>query len=256
MKPFSLRFGLIACALVLAAAGLAGAAAPQALAYNVGVVDTDRVSGEYKGMQGLNQQFLEFQKQQESQIVRKQKSRMLFDQEQREYMDLSSPTAAPTAERDKRLTELEKLSDERSKRLLDLGQKKDRTADEEQEYQKLDQTYKQRTQELSAVQSDVQRTVQAKSDELMKTITDSFNAAVKAVAEEKKLPLVFRKEIVLSGGIDITEDVIARLNQQPMPQASGMPALQPAIIKGAAAAQPAAGGTPPAAENKGSEKKK
>jgi Skp family chaperone for outer membrane proteins len=152
---------------------------------------------------------------------------MLFDDEQREYLDRSAPTAAPTSERDKRLADLEKLSDDRSKRLLDLGQKKDRTAEEEQEYQKLDATYKQRTQELNDLRTDVEHTVQGKSDELMKLIMDSFNAAVKAVAEDKKLPLVLRRSVVydstgvpvvLYGGTDITEDVITKLNQSPAPQ--------------------------------------
>jgi Skp family chaperone for outer membrane proteins len=219
-------------------AGAATAAAP-APASSVGVVDTDRVSGEYRAMQTLNQQYLEFQKLQEAQILRRQKSRMLFDQELREYLDLSSPTAAPTAERDKRLTEMEKASDDRSKRLLDLGQRKDRTADEDGEYQRLDATYKQRTQELSAIQSDVQRVVEAKQNELMKIITESFNAAVKAVANEKKLPVVMRREIVLFGGTDITEDVITKLNQQPMPAIS----MTPAGV-GAAAAAPAADAKP------------
>jgi len=204
------------CAATVVAGPAVAAASPPAPV--IGVVDTERVQGEYKAMQVLNQQFMEFQRQQESQIIRRQKSRMLLDQEQREYLDLSSPTAAPTSVRDKRLTDLEKLSDDRSKRLLDLGQKKDRTPDEEQEYQKLDAMYKQRTQDLNTLRVDVERTVQGKSDELMKIITDSFSAAVKAVAEEKKLSLVLRREISLYGGTDVTEDVIAKLNQAPMPQ--------------------------------------
>jgi Skp family chaperone for outer membrane proteins len=225
MKQVLLLVIIVGCAAALAA-GPAGAAA-SAPGATIGVVDTERVQAEYKAMQALNQQFMEFQKQQDAQLVRRQKSRMLFEDEQREYLDLSSPTAAPTSDRDKRLGDFEKLSDDRSKRLLDLGQKKDRTADEEQEYQELDVTYKQRTQELNDLRTDVERTVQGKSDELMKLIMDSFNAAVKAVAEDKKLALVLRRSvvydstgipIVLYGGADITEDVITKLNQSPAPQ--------------------------------------
>jgi Skp family chaperone for outer membrane proteins len=35
---------------------------------------------------------------------------------------------------------------------------------------------------------------------------------VKQVAQEKGLALILRKEIVLFGGLDITEDVLAKLN--------------------------------------------
>lgn len=240
MKHYFFWLVLIVCVVVPLSAAIAAAPAP---ALGVGIVDTDRVSSEYKAMQTLNQQYLDFQKQQEAQMLRRQKSRMLFDQELREYLDYSSPTAAPTADRDKKLADLEKLSDDRSKRLLDLGQKKDRTADEEGEYQKLDTTYKQRTQELSAIQSDVQRAVEAKQNELMKIITDSFNAAVKAVADEKKLPLVLRREIVLFGGTNITDDVITKLNQQPMPTISMTPAPAPAV-SGTAATAPPTGAAP------------
>jgi len=216
------------------------AAAPAAS--TVGVVDTERVSGEYKAMQILNEQFLAFQQQQDAQIVRRQKSRMLFDHEQREYLDRSAPTAAPTAERDKLLAEFEKLSDDRSKRLLDLGQRKDRSVEEEQEYQKLDQIYKQRTQELAALQTDVQKAIRAKSDEFMRIITESFEAAVKAVAEEKKLSMALRKEMVLYGGTDITEDVIRKLNQAPLPHISseaGAPGPLPAASQPAQRSKPA-----------------
>ena len=251
MKQVVLVAIIAACAGALVA-GPGAAAAAQA-GISIGVLDTERVQGEYKAMQVLNQQFAEFQRQQEAQLIRRQKSRMLLDQEQREYLDLSAPTAAPTSERDKRLTDLEKLSDERSKRLLDLGQKKDRTPDEEQEYQTLDGAYKQRTQELNALRGDVERTVQAKSDELMKLIMDSFNAAIKAVAEEKKLTLVLRRSVVydtmgipvvLYGGADVTDDVITKLNQAPMPQVNMTAApAAPAVTAPSAAApagQPAA----------------
>lgn len=222
----------------IAPAALAGAAAP---APPWGVVDMDRVSGEYKGMQILDQQFQEFRKQQEAELDRRQKNRLLFDDEQRQYLDLSGATAAPTPERDQRLAELEKLSDERSRRLLDLGKKKDRTPDEEQEYHKLDQVYAQRSQEITAIQADTQKAVMAKYEELSKVISDSVNGAVKSVAQEKKLPIVLRKEIVLWGGVDITDEVVTRLNQGPLPQASITPVLArpaPALARPAPAETP------------------
>jgi Skp family chaperone for outer membrane proteins len=244
MKQVLVLAIIAGCAAALAS--VPAAAAVSAPTASVGIVDTERVQAEYKAMQALNQQFMEFQKQQESQLVRRQKSRMLFDDEQREYLDRSAPTAAPTSERDQRLAALEKLSDDRSKRLLELGQKQNRSAEEEQEYQKLDATYKARTQELNDLRTDVERTVQGKSDELMKLIMDSFNTAVKTVAEDKKLALVLRRSVVydttgipvvLYGGTDITEDVITKLNQGSVPQVNLTvpPATVPAASPAAAA---------------------
>jgi len=217
MTRLGLGVALSACVLMAfaarpAAAGAAGAA-------GIGVVDMDRVSGEFRGLQLLNQQFLDFQKEQETQLQRRQNSRLLSDEEQREYLDLAAPTAAPTPERDTRLAALEKLSDERSRRLLDLTQKASRTPEEDEEYQNLDRVYKRRSDELKALQEDATKVVVAKHEQLTKIINDSLNAAVQMVAAEKGLGLILRKEIVLFGGADVTEDVITKLNKEPVPQA-------------------------------------
>lgn len=212
----SVIYGLAVSVLVAASAVAALAGAAPAPAPVWGVVDMDRVSAEYKGMQSLNAQFQDFQRQQEEQIQRRQRARLLSDEELREYLDLCT-TAAPTEARDTRLTELEKLSDDRSRRLMELTQKSDRSAGEESEFQLLDERHKRRAQELDALQTDARKAVLAKYEEFTRIIQDSLNAAVRAVAEEKKLQLVLRKEVVLYGGLEITEDVIAKLNAAPAP---------------------------------------
>ena len=58
---------------------------------------------------------------------------------------------------------------------------------------------------------------------IQKAIRD-ITDRVKAVAEEKKLQLVLRKEMVLYGGLDITEDVIAKLNAGTPPEGVSQPA--------------------------------
>jgi Skp family chaperone for outer membrane proteins len=203
-----LVIGFAAGCLLAAASGGVWAAAP---APTIGVVDMDRISREYKAMQELNRQFQDFQKQQEAQLERRKRIGMLNDQEEREYLD-TVEMGAPTDARDRRIAELERLSDERSRRRLALREKKDLTPEEEAERAQLEEIYNKRMDELVALQSDLQKTVYAKYDELSKIVTDSVDAAVKQVAQEKGLALILRKEIVLFGGLDITEDVLAKLN--------------------------------------------
>jgi len=233
-----LVLGALLCAYLLgicAGAAAAGGASAPTPALNWGVVDMERVSMEDKGRQALTQQFQDFQKQQDAQLQRHQRTRTLLDEERREYLDLTSATAAPTPERDKRVAELERVADERSRRLLDLEKNPSRTAEEEQEYQKLNQLYKQRSQEFAALQGDAQKAVVAKYEEFSKLLTASLEGAIKVVAEEKKLTMILVKETVLFGGLDVTADVIAKLNASPVsaagiaapPQPAGKPAAQP-----------------------------
>jgi hypothetical protein len=50
------------------------------------------------------------------------------------------------------------------------------------------------------------------------------------VAEEKKLSMILVKETVLFGGLDVTNEVIAKLNSTPLP-APAMPVAAPAGVK-------------------------
>ncbi len=54
--------------------------------------------------------------------------------------------------------------------------------------------------------------VEQKRQELLKPILDRINAAIKSVADAKKLALVVYKNAVAYGGLDITTDVANKLN--------------------------------------------
>lgn len=186
----------------------ARAAAPAA---QWGVVDTDRVAAEYDQMTALNAQFQQFQREQETELERQHKTRMLSDDERREYLDLIQ-MGAPTPERDARILELGGLSDDRENTLLDLRENDSRTPEEEADYTRLNQLYQTRVKELADLQLRAQQAVRAKLEEFNKIVTDNVQQAVEAVAEEKQLSIVIRKDAVLHGGVDITDDVLAELN--------------------------------------------
>ncbi len=222
--------GSLALGIALAAIMVCGTVWAAETAPRLGVVDMDRIAVEYRAMQDLNQQFQQFQRSQDEALEARYKTRVLDDDERQEYLDLAD-MGAPTAERDKRLSELADLSDTRERRLLELRQKEERSPFEEDEYDQLRVLYDMRMQELAAVQADLQQTRRAKQEELTKVVTDSVDGAVKAVAEEQQLSTVVRKEMVLYGGLDITEDVLAKLNAEAPAELEG--AEEPAELEGA-----------------------
>ncbi|WP_093796957.1 OmpH family outer membrane protein [Sporomusa acidovorans] len=47
--------------------------------------------------------------------------------------------------------------------------------------------------------------------ELLKPITDKINAAIKEVADAKGLSVVVGKNVVIYGGVDIIQEVLAKI---------------------------------------------
>jgi outer membrane protein len=197
-------------ALIIGAASAAPASAA-AEPPQFGVVDMERVADEYRQMRELNQQFQDFQRDQERQLQDKHKTRLLTEAERQEYADLSA-SAAPTDANKKRVQELEALSGTREQRLLELRQKKERTAEEEAEAAQWGVIYETSMGELQSLQAELQASRLAKFEELSKVVADNVTNAVKSVAQEQKLTLVVRKDAVLYGGADITEAVLTKLN--------------------------------------------
>ena len=207
MKRFV--FVVVAGAVLVVATGAAAlAAAPAA---EVGVVDIEQIYASHPRLQELNQRFAEFRQQQEAQLQQMFQTRLLTDEEQREFTDLLE-MGAPTEAREARLTELAQLSAQREQRLVELGQNENRTAEEEQEHTGLEQTHTRRVAELTNLQLTLEQAVSDKHDELWGLVTEGVEAAVQAVAEEQSLTLVLQKEAVLYGGVDITDAVVARLS--------------------------------------------
>ena len=205
-RAWGLWIGGVLLAAVLLAPGLA-----QAQQLALGTVDTGRIATEYRGMQAFTQQYNEFQREREQKLMDRQRVLMLADGDYAKYLDLKQ-AAAPTESTQKQLTDLETLAKQREDRYRALAEKKDRTADEQKEYDELNKVYNQRMGEMRVLQDSLAKEVQAKREDLTKVITTSLDTAIKAVAEAKKLSLVIAKEAALYGGTDITAEVLEKLN--------------------------------------------
>lgn len=225
--------GLAAVGLVLAALA-AGPARAQA-APAVGTVDMGRINEEYQAIQQLTTQYQGFVREQQAKLAERAKTRLLNDAELKEYLDLSQ-FGAPTDANKQKLASLAQQSDTREEQLAELEQKT-RDAAEQKEYDDLSAVAKARGAELRKLEEDLTQAVSAKREELLKVIQDSVNAAIKSVAEQKKLSLVLAKAaliaessgapVVLYGGTDITEEVLAKLNAAPA--ATAAPAPSPPV---------------------------
>lgn len=211
-----LAFAVVAGAVLMVATGTAALAA--APASEVGVVDIEQIYASHPRLQELNRRFADFRQQQEAQLQRMFQTRLLTDEEQREFMDLLE-MGAPTEAREARLTELAEDSTQREQRMAELRQNESRTAEEEQEYTELEQTHNRRVAELTNLQLTLEQAVTDKHDELWALVTENVGAAIQAVAEEQSLTLVLQKEAVLYGGVDITDAVVALLSAPAAPAA-------------------------------------
>jgi outer membrane protein len=62
-----------------------------------------------------------------------------------------------------------------------------------------------------ALSQQLEQGIQQKQQELINAIRDKVNAAIKAVAEDKRLTVVVDKSVIAYGGQDITDDVMKKI---------------------------------------------
>ena len=213
--------GMLLLAVAIAAPALADAAPA------FGVVDMERVGKEYKGFEQLQTKYQAFMQDQQDKFNERQKVMMLAEADYTKYFDLKQ-AGAPTDANKKALDDLETLSTTRLNRLHDLVSVKDRDANQQKEYDELSTLYTKRMAELKDLDDSLMKEVQQKKADLTKQADMQVEAAVKVVAEQKKLSIVFIKGALMYGGADITEDVLAKLNIAPAAAPSSTPPPAPA----------------------------
>ena len=118
----------------------------------------------------------------------------------------------PTEAEGKRLEELRGVSDGKDKRFLDLRAKPQRTAQEEDEHNTLQETYKARQATLNELDRQFRGEFAAKQAEALGDLMGKVRAAITAEAEAQKFDYVLDADLVFFGGVDITESVLKRLN--------------------------------------------
>ncbi len=178
-----------------------------------GAVDVDKVreeSAPAKAMQGqLQALFTKLQ----SLLEWRGAHLLLEDTEAAEYISTmmeDKPADAQKAKAD----ELAKKATELNNTLSALRQKNPLSDQEKAELQRLSDLEKKSKENLGEFNRVLSQRFAERRDELSEEFAKDVLVAVEAVAKERKLALVFNKSSVLYAAVDITADVIKKLNAQ------------------------------------------
>jgi Skp family chaperone for outer membrane proteins len=200
-------------------------AAP-ALAGGIGVIDYNRVVSEYDLYKQYEQQLERYASELEAELTEFGSTALLTSEELSELNALKGKTG-PTQEETARIDALKGLTKMRQDRERELEQKPSPTPEEQAEMRDLikrmqdaDQRFKDMNQQMMAKLGD-------RNKEYFAKVEANVRAMIETVAKEKGLDTVVNKDmrlsdrqmsmtipVVLFGGIDISEDVLSRLNKK------------------------------------------
>ena len=228
--------GLTFSALILLAAQMTFAQEAKPAA-KIAVVDIVSINAQFAQLAVKRDEIQQWYQQQQKYLEELQNSYLYLSEgpfgEILDILRMPRPLSAKAAKRQK---ELRDLNSQKEDRYLELEAKTDRTAQEQEEFNGLQELRDARLKQITAIAEDLRRQFAEKRKQAEDALNQSLQAAVKDIAAERKYDLVLNKMGVLYGGDDITAAVLERLNTQ---------AGTPAAAGGAAApaATPAAGGT-------------
>ncbi len=201
--------------LLLAIAGIAilstGAWAQGTGAF--GMVDLKRVVDEYDQRKALEAQLQQMRDQMRAKLQWRANNLLLEEAELSEYENLASITN-PTDQQKQRMQELEQKSRQLNEELSQLRQKNPPTEQDTQRINQLTAIENRNREALVQLQDQFEQQLNARRDEMINQMLQDIRKAVAAVAQEKKLAVVFDSTQVLYASNDITTDVIKRLNRK------------------------------------------
>jgi outer membrane protein len=189
----------------------AGAWAQGASAF--GMVDLKRVVDEYDQRKTLESQLQQLRDQMRAKLQWRANNLLLEEAEISEYENLASITN-PTQEQRQRMQQLEQKSRQLNEELSQLRQKNPPTEQEAQRINQLTAIENRNRELLIQLQDQFEQQLNARRDEMINQMLQDIRKAVAAVAQEKKLLVVFDSTQVLYAANDITNDVIRRLNRK------------------------------------------
>lgn len=179
----------------------------------IGVVDLQKVYADAPRIKQYKEDLDSFKQTLTTKLDIRSQNMMLDENEIKELIDLKmkpKPLDADTA-RIKQLTDTERAKDEELKKLQETKTPNDQEKARLQELMNLQQKSKDTG---NALIKDYDGQYQSKMGELQTKIDAEIQAAVSKVAEAKGLGMVLDKSSVLVGGIDVTDDIVGRLDRK------------------------------------------
>jgi len=208
------KMGLIlACGFAVAAIVGAGASAAPPPELKIGVVDAPKIDDNAPRIKQYKEELDAFGNLLKKKLDIRSQNQMLDENEIKELIDLSTkekPTDADNA----RIKALVELDRSKYDELQKLQEAKDPNEQQKARLNELMDLQKRSKEMFNALSKDYDTQYQNKAMELQGKIDTEVRAAVAKVAEAKGLSLVLDKAVVIYGGIDITDDVVLRLDRK------------------------------------------
>jgi Skp family chaperone for outer membrane proteins len=208
-----LVLAIVAFLLGVALCGTAYGEAPKpAVDSKIGIVDVSRVEDEYTEVKNATAQVSAMEASLTDILKMRQKYSLLSAAELDELEKLFG-MEKPEDKDKARIQELTKKGDDLAAELEGLRNKKDPTDADKTRLSDLTTAGTKNGADMEARRAEYATKVQAKQKELLDKLTDKMNVAIGELAQQKGLWVVVAKPVTLWGGIDVTDDLIAKLNK-------------------------------------------
>jgi outer membrane protein len=219
------------CSIVLALVTLGLSAGLASAQVKMAVVDIDSVSARYTELNSQQAALGAWVQDKKTYLTAMQDFMFVSGEEFQEASRIYQVTKTQwSEEQKKREGEIRTVSANNEKKFLDLQAKPARTAEEQNQFSTLRDTFQARDRDLKAISAEFDKQLKAKRDEVQSKLVASVRAVIEKVSKEKGYQLVLDKSAayyVAAPVDDITEEVLKALNA------------------GGAAAPGAANGNPP-----------
>lgn len=227
-------------ALSIFAAVVLSGAAGFAQTLKVAVVDIDLVSGQYKELTDRQQELGAWVNEKKNFLNVMQDFMFVSSEEFQEAARVYQiPRAQWSEEQKKREGDLRRISGANEKKFLDLQAKPTRSADEQNQFNTLRDTFQARDRDLKAISRTFDDQLKARRDDVQGKLVTNVRAVIENLAKTRGYTLVLDKSaayFAVAPVDDITDDVLKGLNASAAAPAPATPAAAPAPAAPAAAA--------------------
>ncbi len=200
-------------ALITGGSWIVQAATAESAPFTLGFVNLERVSKEYDGTKASQGQLDTFQQTLKKQLDDREDMRFLDDAERAQVTQLRT-VATLTPDQKKQLDNLLASSKARDTQLRALQQNPNKNDTEKAEVDRLTKLSQKTDDDLEAMGPKLDQDLQTKAEELSQKLTATVSEAITTVAKEKNISVVMDKKAILSGGADITDDVMKQLTKK------------------------------------------
>lgn len=180
----------------------------------VGVVDVTKVYAEAPRIKQLREQLDKRRVELSTKLEIRGQSLMLSEEQVRELIDLKLKPTPTEAEKTKikQLVDLERANDDELKTLQGTAQPTDAQKTRMNELAEIQKKSKTIGEQM---ERDYNSQLQNEAMGLESKAATEIEEVIKTVAQAKKLSFVFAKDAVFFGGVDVTTEVIGKLDRKP-----------------------------------------